>query len=144
MLPGLSYLFLQDSSLHLLITPQISHLCFQSLNSLIKKLVTLFLVLESLWFHSRNYIVIHLVCIRGTRCPQVKSHILAFLANEKLVLRYLSVLNEQYKARYSTKRKCLFSIFVDFEFIENDVVQKSVYKKLSFQWRNLIFEHRKL
>lgn len=140
MLPGLSYLFLQDSSLHLLITPQISHLCFQSLKSLIKKLITLLLVLESLWFHSRNDIVMHLVCIKGTRCPQVKSHMLAFLANEKLVLRYLTVLYQQYKACYSTQRRCLFSIFVDFEFRENDVVQKSVYKKLYFQWRKLIFE----
>lgn len=63
----------------------------------------------------------------------MKSHMLAFLANEKLVLRYLTVLYQQYKVCYSTQRRCLFSILVDFEFRENDVVQKSVYKKLYFQ-----------
>lgn len=73
------------------------------------------------------------VCIKGTRCPQVKSHMLAFLAIKKFILRYLNVLNQQHKACHSTQRRCLFSIFVDFEFIENYIVQKSVYNKLSFQ-----------
>lgn len=50
------------------------------------------------------------VHIKETRCPQAGSYMLALLALEKPLLRYLSVLNQQHKACYSTQG--IYSVYL--------------------------------